>query len=91
MATLAQYSGSYSSEVPNRLPVVIELAGGHLTLTPQGKRATTLVARSDHEFYIKEWEGEAEFLKASDGSWILNIYTLPDQTMTAMKRSSINK
>lgn len=85
--TLAQYAGSYSTETPNRLPAVIQLQNGHLTFTPKGKDPSTLIAFSDHEFYFKEWEGEAEFIKTPDGSCTLNIYTLPDQTMTVMKRS----
>ena len=85
---LPRYTGIYIADDANIPPVLIELKDGHLRLTPKGKDPSTLIARDDHEFYVKEAEEETEFLQAPDGSVTLNIFILPTQTALSMKRSS---
>jgi len=46
------------------------------------------MAQSDHEFYIKEWEGEVEFNQSKDGTWLMDIFTLPIEVKTSMKKTS---
>jgi hypothetical protein len=48
---------------------------------------STLVARSDDAFYMKEWDGEAEFHQDADGNWLLDIFTLPNETMLTLRKS----
>jgi hypothetical protein len=86
--TLTRYTGTYSASDANVPPIVIELKEGHLTLAPKCKETSTLIARSDHEFYMKEWESEAEFLKAPDGTLTLSLFTLPLQSVLTMKKTS---
>jgi hypothetical protein len=91
-ATLSLYTGTYRSVAKNDdVSVLIELKDGHLKLTPLGKGTSTLVARSDHAFYMKEWDGEAEFHQDADGNWLLDIFTLPNETMLTLRKSPANE
>jgi CubicO group peptidase (beta-lactamase class C family) len=87
-ATLRRYTGTYQPiSKDDGIPVTIERNDGHLTLTPAGKGTSTLIARSDDAFYVKENEWEAEFHKDADGSWLLNVFILPTQTMLSLRKS----
>jgi len=86
-ATLSHYAGIYRSVAKNDVvSVLIELKDGHLKLTPLGKETSTLIARSDRAFYMKEWDGEAEFRQDADGNWLLDIFTLPNETMITLRK-----
>ncbi len=88
-ATLTGYTGIYVAADPAvSLIASVELKDGHLLLSSKGRQTRTLVATSDHEFYSKEQEEEVEFSKSSDGKWQMDIFTLPIEAKTSMKKTS---
>jgi D-alanyl-D-alanine carboxypeptidase len=88
-AMLSRYVGTYSATDPGTvLTVSVALREGRLVLSTKGKPTVTLVPHSDHEFYVKEWEGEVEFHQSTDESWLMDIVSLPIEAKTTMRKTA---
>jgi CubicO group peptidase (beta-lactamase class C family) len=88
---ITRYAGTYSSGKPDIPLVDVAWKDGLLMLTPKGKNKSTLISRSDHEFYAREAEMEVEFVPDPKGSWAMNVFTLPNGTMLTLKRISTDR
>ncbi|HMH12388.1 MAG TPA: hypothetical protein VK578_04710 [Edaphobacter sp.] len=86
-AILQQYVGTYrSSDSDGKDAFQIEMIDHHLRLIPTGHSTSTLLAQAETRFYMKEWDGEAEFHKDADGVVTLDIFTFPNETRTSWRK-----
>lgn len=81
------YAGVYrSSENAGDATLRIDLSDGHLRLTPKDKNTSTLMAQSDTRFYMKEWDGAAEFHRDEHGVLSLDVFNLGNETRSTWHR-----
>jgi hypothetical protein len=87
LAILQRYVGTYrSSDSDGKDTLQIEIADHHLRLTPTGHSTSTLMAQAETHFYMKEWDGEAEFHQDDGGAVTLDIFTFPNETRTSWRK-----
>jgi CubicO group peptidase (beta-lactamase class C family) len=76
-AILQRYVGTYrSSDSDSKDTLQIAIVDHHLRLTPAGHSTSTLMAQAETRFYMKEWDGEAEFREDHSGVVTLDIFTV---------------
>jgi hypothetical protein len=86
-AILQRYVGTYrSSDSDGKDTLQIVIVDHHLRLTPTGHSTSTLVAQGETRFYMKEWDGEAEFHQDDNGVVTLDIFTYSNETRSSWRK-----
>lgn len=86
-AILKRYVGAYGSTDPDSKDrLQIAMTDGHLRLTPAGHSTSTLMAQGGSRFYMKEWDGEAEFHQDESGAVTLDIFTYSNETRSSWRK-----
>jgi CubicO group peptidase (beta-lactamase class C family) len=81
---LSRYVGSYP--VPGEPSILATLKDGRLIFTRDGKDPEMLIPQSETSFYMKDREIEIEFHQDGHGSWSMDVFTLPGESMVTLKK-----